>query len=170
MSNSATDKRHKENTNSKHPTSSSMLQSISTRTHLLTNLVKHVSSIVQSSVFRVYHFPFHVSRSSYSPYSSLCCTGFHKMLCPVMLNAHLNHIYFPKSYMSLGYNIIIMYTLTSWTSDGKTARSIIIYSTRQPPRISVAPTKADSLRTRIGIPSAGQSHEFNLKLIILTFQ
>lgn len=45
--------------------------------------------------------------------------------------------------------------LTSWISDGKTARSIIMYSVRQPPKISAAPTKADNLRTLIGIISAG---------------
>ena len=38
-----------------------------------------------------------------------------------------------------------------------------MYSVRQPPRMSAAPTMADNLRTLIGIISAGQSHELNLK-------
>jgi hypothetical protein len=38
-----------------------------------------------------------------------------------------------------------------------------MYSIRQPPRISAAPTKADNLRTLIGILSESQSHELNLK-------
>jgi hypothetical protein len=38
-----------------------------------------------------------------------------------------------------------------------------MYSEKQPPRTSAAPTMADNLRTLIGIISAGQSHELNLK-------